>query len=191
MIIGFDFDKVFINYPPLVPSVLIDFLYKGKSYFRKRKNIDELYYRFPGKFEQQLRIFSHAPILRHPIAKNIKALEKISKTQNCKTFLVSSRFGFLKERTEKLMKSEDLSKYFTGIYFNYNNLQPHKFKEQQIRKLKIDIYIDDDLDLAIYLSKKIPTLKLYWIHNGNNKSRKIPQNIIAIKNLQEFVEKYL
>ncbi len=191
MVIGFDFDKVFINYPPFVPGFLIELLYRGNSYFRKQNDKEELTYRFPGTIEQKLRILSHAPIFRHPIDKNIKALKRICRQKNCKTYLVSSRFGFLKKRTEELLAKEKLDQYFTNAYFNYNNLQPHKFKEQTIRKLKIDTYIDDDLDLAIYLSKKIPSLRLFWIHNGKIPKREVPQGIIPIKDLSDFINNYL
>lgn len=191
MIIGFDFDRVFVNYPPFVPDFLIDILYKGGSYFRKINGKNNLSYRFPGKIEQQLRIFSHAPVLRHPIEKNIRALKKINKRDKCKTYLVSSRFGFLRERTENLFAKENLSQYFNGVYFNYNNLQPHKFKEQTIRRLKIDTYIDDDLDLAIYLSKRLPSLRIFWIHGGKKISRDIPHGITPIVDLAEFIDKYI
>jgi len=191
MIIGFDFDRVFINYPPFVPGFLIDFLYKGKSYLRRKNGKTELTYRFPGMMEQQLRIFSHAPVFRHPIEKNVKALKEICKQKNCKTYLVSSRFGFLKQRTETLLVKEKLTQYFTGVHFNYDNKQPHKFKEETIKKLKIDTYIDDDLDLATYLLKRMPTLRLFWIHNGRAVKRDIPNGITPISDLSEFIEKYL
>lgn len=191
MIIGFDFDRVFINYPPFVPDVLIDILYKGTSYFRKRNGKTELTYRFPGTIEQQLRIFSHAPLFRHPIEKNIEALKQIRKKGKCKTYLVSSRFGFLKKRTETLFAKENLSQYFDGVYFNYNNLQPHQFKEQTIRRLKIDTYIDDDLDLAQYLSQRLPSLRIFWVHGGKRGIREVPKGIIPIKDLSEFIGKYM
>lgn len=191
MIIGFDFDKVFINYPPFVPGSLIDFLYKGRSHFRRKNGKDKLTYRFPGFIEQKLRTFSHAPVFRHPITKNIDALKKIVKKKKYKTYLVSSRFGFLRKRTEDLLEEKRLSQYFTGVHFNYNNMQPHEFKEQTIRKLKIDTYIDDDLELATYLSEKIPHLKVFWINGGKHKKNKVPKKIIAISDIDEFLEKYL
>lgn len=191
MIIGFDFDRVFINYPPFVPGSLIDLLYKGRSFFRKMNGKSNLSYRFPGPIEQQLRIFSHSPFFRHPIEKNITALQHILEKEKCKTYLVSSRFGFLKGRTEALFAKENLSQYFTGVYFNYNNLQPHKFKEQTIRRLKIDTYIDDDLDLAIYLSQRLPSLKIFWIHGGKRGNREVPEKVIPIADLSEFIRKYM
>lgn len=84
------------------------------------------------------------------------------------------------------MNKHKFEKYFDGVYFNFQNSQPHLFKEKTIKKLKIDTYIDDDLDLAIYLSKKIPTLKIYWLRDGRKKEGPLPKNIIAITDLKEL-----
>ena len=191
MTLGFDFDKVFIDYPPFIPYVFVDYLYKGSLVFRKNRTKDiVLHYRFPGPFEQKVRILSHYPIFRHVIKKNIESLKRISGNKNYKTYLVSSRFGFLKNRTTTLLKKNKLENYFDGVYFNFENKQPHLFKEETIKKLKIDTYIDDDLDLALYLSKKIPTLKIYWLKDGRKKEGPLPKNITAISTLKEL-EKYI
>lgn len=191
MTIGFDFDKVFIDYPPFIPYVLVDYLYKGSLVFRKNrtKNV-VLHYRFPGPFEQKVRILSHYPLFRHVIKKNIESLKRISANKSYKTYLVSSRFGFLKARTTTILKQNKLENYFDGIYFNFENKQPHLFKEETIKKLKIDAYIDDDLDLALYLSKKIPHLKIYWLKDGRKREGPLPTNITAISTLKEL-EKYI
>lgn len=191
MTIGFDFDKVFIDYPPFLPYSLIDYLYKGSLVFRKNrtKNV-VLRYRFPGKIEQKIRVLSHYPIFRHVIKENIASLKKISSNKKNKTYLVSSRFGFLKKRTKAILEKYKLEKYFDEVYFNFENKQPHLFKEETIKKLKIDTYIDDDLDLTLYLSKRIPYLKIYWLRDGRKKEEPLPQNITAITNLKEL-EKYI
>lgn len=186
MIVGFDFDKVFIDYPPLLPYSFVDFLYKGTSVFAKKNGKEMLlHYRFPGRVEQKIRILSHFPIFRQPIKKNLTVLKSISSDNKNKAYLVSSRFGFLRKRTEILLDKYRIRKHFDGIYFNYKNLQPHIFKEQTIRALEIDTYIDDDLDLSLYLARRIPTLTIYWIRSGN-RDIKLPDNIIAIKDLGEL-----
>lgn len=191
MVIGFDFDKVFINYPPFIPYFLIDFLYKGFSVFKKNPSKkSSLHYRFPGYFEQQIRILSHYPLLRNPIRENVEVLKEISKRGKIKTYLVSSRFSFLKKRTEHILKKYDLNKYFDGVYFNFDNKQPHIFKEETIKKLKIDTYIDDDLQLSLYLSKNVPGLKIFWVKDGRAVDLVLPKNVIPIKDLVDL-KKYL
>ncbi len=191
MTLGFDFDKVFIDYPPFIPYVFVDYLYKGSLVFRKNRTKDVvLHYRFPGPIEEKVRILSHYPIFRHGIKENIESLKRISAKKNYKTYLVSSRFGFLRKRTTALLKRTKLENYFDGVYFNFENKQPHLFKEETIKKLKIDTYIDDDVDLALYLSKKIPTLKIYWLKDGRKKEGPLPTNITAISTLKEL-EKHI
>jgi FMN phosphatase YigB (HAD superfamily) len=192
MIVGFDFDKVFIDYPPLVPYSLIDLLYKGRSYFLKNLGKNPvMHYRFPGELEQKVRVISHHHLLRPPIKVNIEALKKISSDKKNKTYLVSSRFGFLKGRTEAILKRYKLKDYFNGVYFNYKNEQPHIFKERIIKKLNIDTYIDDDLHVALYLSKRIPKLTIYWVDDGRIKPESLPKNVISIPNLSFLDKKFL
>ena len=187
MVIGFDFDKVFKDYPPLIPYGFIDFLYKGAVFPRKTKESTlKLHYRFPGTIEQKIRILSHFPIFRHPLKTNISELKKISEENKNKTYLVSSRFSFLRQRTETILTRYKLNKYFHGIYFNYENKQPHIFKEETIRKLKIDIYVDDDLDLSLFLAKKLPKLIIYWVRDGRGVEVNLPKNIVAIKDLRDL-----
>lgn len=187
--IGFDLDGIFINLPPLVPPSFIDFLYKGKVLKKGKKK--ELSYRFPGVIEQKIRILSHQTSFRQPIKENINALKKISNDKNNQTFLVSSRFGFLKEITDKIIDRHNIRKQFKDVYFNYENKQPHIFKEELIKKLKIEKFIDDDLDLALYLADKLPKLKIYLIRNSKKVDEKLPKNVIPIKSLTEFINKNL
>lgn len=186
MTIGFDFDKVFIDYPPFLPYSLINFLYKGENVFNKGKTKSQIHYRFPGGLEQKIRIASHYSIFRNPINENIKILKKIAERKKEKTYLVSSRFSFLKKRTDSILNKYNLNQYFDGIYFNYDNKQPHLFKEQTIRDLKIDTYIDDDLDLSLYLAEKMPHLTIFWVRDGRNQTTILPKNVIGIKNLKEL-----
>ena len=77
--IGFDFDKVFVSYPPVIPDKLIDFLYKGKIALIPKKNAEKinLSYRIPGLLEKGIRIISHNYIFRPPMENNIKVLRFI------------------------------------------------------------------------------------------------------------------
>lgn len=178
MNIGFDLDKVLINYPPLVPARLIDLLYKEKS-----NGI--LKYRIPSKPEQSLRLLTHLSILRPPIKKNIEFIEKLAKENTNHYYLISSRFSFLKKITNSIVKKYRFDKIFKGVYFNFQNKQPHIFKNETIKKLKIDRYIDDDLPLLRFLAKKNLTIKFYWL---NNNSGSLEKNLFAIKELSEILK---
>src|SRR3989338_5991982 len=95
MRLGFDFDGIFVDHPPLVPNALINRLYKNLSSFRS-----------------------------------------IVKKNNLHTFLISGRFGFLRKKTEEWLERYKLKPFFKEIYFNFDNEQPHVFKNEIIRNDK-------------------------------------------------------
>jgi len=176
MNVGFDLDKIFIDFPPLIPSRIIDSFYKEKTNH-------ELKYRIPSKIEQIIRVFSHHPLFRPPIIKNIEYVKNLT-LKNNKYYLISSRFGFLKKRTDNLIKRYRFDKIFNTMYFNYENKQPHQFKNDVIRKLDLDMYVDDDLQLLKYLMDKNAETKFFWLNKKSSKPLK--GNLFAIKNLSEM-----
>lgn len=178
MNIGFDLDKIFIDYPPFVPDWLIDKLYKKKAN-------GELSYRIPSKAEQILRLISHYSLFRPPIKKNIEIIEKLYRKNNNKHYLISSRFSFLKNKTKALIKRHQLDELFDGLFFNFKNEQPHLFKNHVIKKLKICLYVDDDLQLLRYLSAKNSKVKFFWL--SNKETKKLENNLFAIKDLSEML----
>jgi hypothetical protein len=177
MNIGFDLDKIFINNPPFIPSRIIEWLYKGK--------VDhELKYRIPSKAEQIIRIISHHPIFRFPITENINFIKNTTTADKNNYYLISSRFGFLKKRTDDFIKKYNLNKIFKAMYFNYENKQPHEFKNKVIKKLNLDMFIDDDIQLIEYLMEKNPKTKFFWLNNKVNKQLK--KNLFAINNISRM-----
>ncbi len=180
--IGFDFDRVFVDYPPIIPDALIEYLYKRKN--------GHIHYRIPGAIEKKIRIISHHPILRKPINVNIEVVKKLSKNKKVDMYIVSSRFSFLKSRTEEWNKKNKLSEIFKDTFFNYNDLQPHIFKENIIKKERIDKFIDDDFDLLLYLAPRNPNVEFYLI-GSVGKNKKLPKNICEIRDLRDFEQKFI
>ena len=183
MRIGFDFDKVFVDFPPLVPYKVIDYLYKKKNHV--------LAYRIPAPFEQHIRIFTHHQLLRQPIKENINTLSNIVEQKDIEAFLISGRFGFLRQKTEKWLKKNHMEKYFRDVYFNFENEQPHLFKDRILKKLHIEKFIDDDLELLLYLAKQNPNVKFFWLTDAKNKITQLPKNVTPVKNLKDFSLQYL
>ncbi len=177
MNIGFDFDKVFIDYPPLFPAKLIDKLYK-------QRDNGVLLYRIPSYPEQLLRKATHLPVLRPPIKENLSLLKNISKKTN-KLYLISSRYKFLEPETNRLIKKYQLDKTFDEMYFNFDNKQPHLFKETILKKLHLDLYVDDDLSLLKHVAKTNPKTKFFWL-NHNHEKHTLSKNIFEINNLDEI-----
>jgi hypothetical protein len=177
MNIGFDLDKIFVNLPLCVPSGLIDFFYKEKTDHK-------LKYRIPSKIEQIFRIFTHHPLFRPPILSNINYLKKLTLTSKDKYYLISSRFNFLKKRTDDLIRRFSLNNIFSSMHFNYSNGQPHEFKDVMIKKLNLDMFVDDDLQLLEYLTERNVKTKFFWLNNKTSKPLK--KNLFAIKDISEI-----
>lgn len=178
MKIGFDLDKVFIDTPPLVPNVVIN------KFYKKRDN-GILLYRIPSKPEQLFRKAVHIPLLRQPMKDNLAFLKELSKEKKHQLYLISSRFNFLEPETRRLVKKYELDKIFDKLYFNYDNKQPHEFKNEVLGKLNLDIFVDDDLSLVRHVAKNNPRTKFFWF-DQRTKERTIGNNIRAIANLGEI-----
>lgn len=174
MNIGFDLDKVLINYPPLIPSGLIDRLYK-------KKDNGILLYRIPSRVEQLFRLLTHYPGLRRPMKENLHFVRQLSTQKHNKYFLISSRFGFLKNITNKLIQTHQLDKIFDELLFNYSNQQPHLFKDAAIKKNTIDIYVDDDLSLLRYLAMHNKHTKFFWLNS--NEKKQLEENLFGVTSL--------
>lgn len=179
MKIGFDLDKVFIDYPPLVPDGVIERLY------RKKLN-GTLAYRIPSRPEQAIRRLSHVSLFRPPIRKNIDFLSTISKKEH-QLYLISSRFRFLESVTVALMKKYGFTDIFEEMYFNFDNEQPHLFKDKILSKLQLDRYVDDDLYLLRYLLPIHTKTNFYWFNN-NTTNRELEHNLYAISDLSCILE---
>lgn len=179
MRLGFDLDKVFIDYPPFIPASIIDKIYKKRSH-------GTLSYRIPRKTEQIIRLFTHYHLFRPPIVKNLVFVKNLRKSSNHKHFLISSRFSFLKKTTERLILKHKLNELFNELHFNFDNRQPHIFKNQIIQRLKIDRYADDDLKLLEYVSEKNPKTLFFWLNNKVKK--KLTNNLFSITDLSEMLK---
>lgn len=179
MKIGFDLDNIFINTPPFVPLSVIEKLYKKKAN-------GELIYRMPGKGEQFIRKVSHHPLFRPAMPENISLLKALAKKEY-DIYLISSRFGFLKDATKKIIAKYQLSNLFTNMYFNYLDDQPHLFKNTIIHELALDIYIDDDYHLLKYVALHNKDTVCYWLCTDGT-TKKLPTNMHKVTSLTQIPE---
>jgi FMN phosphatase YigB (HAD superfamily) len=155
--LGFDLDGVLIDKPPIVPKFALEALYGARAN-------NGIKYRFPTtKFEKCIRWLSHAPILRPPIKVNVEYIKTLSKNKNYKLYIVSSRYSFLEDRTYRWLERNGIYSSFEEIYLNKEDKQPHVFKEEVLKKLKPDIYVDDDPLLSKYLKKKLSKTKIIHV----------------------------
>lgn len=180
MRIGFDLDKVFIDTPPFIPNTVIT------KFYKKRDN-GILLYRMPSRPEQLFRKAMHATVLRPPMKKNLAFLQALSQAKKHQLFLISSRFKFLEPETALIVKKYELDKIFDKLYFNYDNKQPHEFKNETLQKLHLDIFVDDDLSLLRHVAKDNPKTKFFWF-DEHAKRATMGNNIKAITTLGEILK---
>ncbi|MBL7150386.1 hypothetical protein ISS86_00465 [Candidatus Microgenomates bacterium] len=154
--IGFDLDGVIIDKPPLISKGLLEWL------VRSHQN-KKLAYRYPLLPERLVRWLSHHPLLRPAIKENLEFIKKIAKNKKYKLYLISGRYSFLAGRTQQWLKKHQIYNLFEGIFINLKNEQPHLFKTQKIKSLRIDIFIDDDLPLVKHLKKEVKKTKIIHI----------------------------
>lgn len=155
--IGFDLDGVVIDKPFFVPQILLERLVR-------KKTDHQLLYRYPqSSIERQIRIASHHPVLRPPITKNINLIKELFRSKKYILFVVSSRYSFLEKRTKEWFRYYKMKKFFKEIYINLDDEQSHLYKEKMVKKLKLNVFIDDDKPLLKYLKSKINNVEFVYV----------------------------
>lgn len=176
--IAFDLDGVIVDKPPLIPKPLLEWLFKGS--FNRR-----LYYRFPkSKVEQFVRKVSHFYLLRPQIKKNVGFVSRLAKENNYELYIISSRYSFLEKETWNWLKQRKMDGIFKKVFLNLEDNQPHLFKEKILKKVKADIFVDDDAMLADYLAEKLKAIKIFCFNPRGGKCR----NAISISSLERLLK---
>jgi len=180
--VGFDLDGVILYNPARILRPLIAF---AKNIFFDHKKPLTFYY--PNTKIEKIfwRIFHLSSILPSP---GLNEIKKLVKEKKIKAYLITARYSFLKKDLDFWIKKLKLKKFFSGIYHNKNDEQPHLFKEKMIKKLKLDIFIEDNWDIVDYLNKKLnKQTKIFWIYNLLDKKidykNKFPNLKKAIKKI--------
>ncbi|MGH7245413.1 MAG: hypothetical protein ACREGI_00585, partial [Candidatus Levyibacteriota bacterium] len=144
-----------------------------------------LFYRIPKKPEQLLRLLTHYSLLRQPISENIAFLRDLERKNQHNLFLISGRFGFLKKKTQSLITKHKLEQIFKQLHFNFDNMQPHEFKDRIIKELGIQRFVDDDLSLLRHVAAKNPQTHFFWLNK--KELGKITENITAITHIADML----
>lgn len=159
--VGFDLDGVILYNPiRIFRGAAKKFLKPLKSFFLHQEK-DSFY--FPkSNLEKFLWKILHKTSFR--INKGYEDLKILSKNRKIKFYLITGRYGFLKKDYENWLKKISADKTFTECYLNKDNLQPNQFKEKMIKKLKLDMYVEDNLDIIEKLNSHTKA-KILWITN--------------------------
>jgi hypothetical protein len=186
--VGFDLDGVLLYNPARIFRPIIYFI---KKYILKRKT-NQFYYP-KNKLEQLIWLFLHKSSL-FP-AKGIDEIKQLIKQKKIKAYVISARYESLKEDFLFWKKKIDPENLFSSWYYNEKNDQPHLYKEKMIKKLNLDIFVDDNWDIAKYLktqNSKLKTekkTKIFWIYNLLDRKIKYQYKFKSLKEVISFLKK--
>jgi len=179
--VGFDLDGVLLYNPARIFRPIIYFL---KKYILKRRT-DQFYYP-KTKLEQLIWLFLHKSSL-FP-APGIEKIKELIKKKKIKAYVISARYESLKEDFLFWKKKIDPKNIFAGWYYNEKNDQPHLYKKKMIKKLGLDIFVEDNWDIAKYL-KTIKKTKVFWIYNLLDRGIKYQYKFKNLKEIISFLKK--
>lgn len=158
--VGFDLDGVLLYNPARIARPIISFI---KKPFIKKGEL--IFYSPTSYWEKQLWHFFHKSSIF--IAPGLEDIKELIQTKKIKAYIITARYSYLKNDLEKWLKKMKIHQSFSGIYFNQKDEQPHLYKERMINNLKLNAFVEDNLDIVSHLKSKIknPKFKVFWIYN--------------------------
>jgi len=155
--IGLDLDGVVLYNPARIMRPIVKLV---KSIFFKERL--STFYIPKSEIEKKFWFIFHKSSIF--VSPGFELVKKLSKRKDVEFFIITGRFDYLKEDLYKWIDKINGRKFLKGIYHNKDNEQPHIFKEKMLNKLKLDYFVEDNLDIVAHLHKYSKT-KVYWISN--------------------------
>jgi len=188
--VGFDLDGVLLYNPARIARPVIVFM---KKIFLK-KEADRFHYP-KTKIQKLIWLIFHKVVFGPALGYD--ELKKLIKSKKIKAYIITGRNESLKKDFKKWLVKLEANKYFSGSYFNDKNEQPFLFKERMIRKLKLDIYVEDNWDIVFYLnsildkSEQNSRIKIYWIYNIFDRLKKFPNKFPSLDSVIKKINKII
>jgi hypothetical protein len=188
--VGFDLDGVLLYNPARIARPIIVFM---KKIFLK-KEADRFHYP-KTKIQKLIWLIFHKVVFGPALGYD--ELKKLIKSKKIKAYIITGRNESLKKDFEKWLVKLEANKYFSGSYFNDKNEQPFLFKERMIRKLKLDLYVEDNWDIVFYLnsilnkSEQNLRIKIYWIYNIFDRLKKFPNKFPGLDSVIKKINKII
>ena len=186
--VGFDLDGVILYNPirifrPLVTGFKRLILHKSKTKF------------FIPQTPFQRQVFRLLHKTSFIVAPGLSDIRDLVKAGTIEAYLITGRFNFLKSDLDRWLKKIKADEYFTGIYHNAQNQQPHLFKEERLKTLGLDIFIEDNWDIVKHLATekihgRLPT-DTYWIYNLFDRRINYPHKYPMLKQAVNSIKKQL
>ncbi|MDP3982896.1 MAG: hypothetical protein Q8Q65_02360, partial [bacterium] len=127
--VGFDFDGVLYYNPARIVRLPIKLL---KEHFLPKRQLK--FWKPQTAWQKELWLLAHKTSL-FPAA-GYKHLLQLLEEKQFHGYIITGRYGYLKPEFEQRLNKCDPHNLFQGYYLNEKSMQPHKFKEQTIKKLE-------------------------------------------------------
>lgn len=178
--IGFDLDGVLLYNPARIIRLPI-FLLK-RMFLKKR----QLKFYIPKKPLEKLlwRVFHRSSLFIAPGLDEIKNLVAEGKIE---AHLITARYSFLEDNLNWWLNKMKIDQVFSSIHHNKKDEQPHFFKERLIKKLDLDIFVEDNYDIVKHLTAKTKA-KIFWIYNILDRMIEHPHKFPTLKKTVEQIK---
>ncbi len=155
--VGLDFDGVVAYNPARLVRA-------GVKWFKKQVlGINKLSFMVPeGALMKWLWIAAHESSV-FP-AHGVERLKQLSQSEEIEFYLITGRFPILEKHLLNWLVRNNLEDKFKLITLNRNYDQPHTFKLKTVEKLGLDYFVEDNLDIVMYLKGKTKA-QIFWIYN--------------------------
>lgn len=155
--VGFDLDGVVLYNPARIVRRPVTFF--KLLFFPKRKRG----FLIPTKPAEKLllRVFHWSSFM---VAPGFEMIKKLKDEGLIEPYIITARFSFLRGDFEKWVKKLDIPVHFKGHFMNDKDEQPHEFKERMVKELKLDMFVEDNLDIVEHLNKTTKA-RVLWVYN--------------------------
>jgi hypothetical protein len=178
--VGLDFDGVMAYNPLRILRAPV------KLFKKEILGVTKLKFLIPHNFWQRaLMRFYYAGSVWP--STGLELLKEKSKLKRYEFHIITGRFGSIDNNLCRWLKENGLEKLIKNLYVNKNDEQPHIFKQRTIEDLKLDYYIEDNLDVVDYLDKKSSTSTI-WIYNLIDKAFITRNGFPNLKQALEWIE---
>ncbi len=182
--VGFDLDGVILYNPirfvrPLAKSLkfIKPFIFKQKEepFYFPQSNIEKLIWNLLHK--TSFKVDSHFPHLK-----------KLIQDGKIEAYLITGRYGVLKGDYNKWMKKIDAKNLFKNSYLNEKNMQPNIFKEEMIKELELDVFVEDNWDIIQKLNSHTKA-KILWLSNFLDSRIEYPYKFGNLKEVIDYLSR--
>jgi len=157
--VGFDLDGVILYNPARIVRPLVVFIKERlfkitkTQFFVPTNPVDQWIWKF----------FHYSSLFT---SGGLEEIKKLSREGKIEAYIITGRYGFLRDDFEKWLTKIDAKKYFKQTLLNERNEQPHLFKLKTIEKLRLDVFVEDNWDIVQKLNQNGKSkTKVLWIYN--------------------------